>query len=237
MLQATRPILVLFDCDGTLVDSQFSIIAAMGAAFKAELMSPPDAEAIRRVVGLPLVEAIERLLIDDELAAPPPQLAAKLAEHYKEAFAGQREDESLNEPLFPGIEGVIRTLHGAGAVLGVATGKSHRGLIATLERHHLLPMFSTLQTADLGPGKPNPAMLYRALEETGVEAPDCVMIGDTVFDIEMARSGNVQSIGVSWGYHPSEDLVECGANLLVRRAEELLPAIRDLLRDALREKA
>ncbi|MBV6632964.1 MAG: HAD-IA family hydrolase [Alphaproteobacteria bacterium] len=237
MLHASRPILILFDCDGTLVDSQFSIIAAMNSAFKAEMMSPPDAEAIRRVVGLPLVEAIQRLLSDDQLEAPPPNLASKLAEHYKEAFSAQREDESLHEPLFPGIEGVIKTLHEAGAILGVATGKSHRGLVATLERHHMLPLFSTLQTADIGPGKPNPAMLYRALEETGVEAADCVMIGDTVFDIEMARSGNVRSIGVSWGYHPSEDLLEYGANVLVRRAEELLPAIRDLLSDALHEKA
>lgn len=237
MLEATRPILILFDCDGTLVDSQFSIIAAMNAAFKAETMSPPDAESIRRVVGLPLVEAIERLLIDDDLDAPPAGLAAKLAEHYKESFAGQREDETLNEPLFPGIEAVIKSLHSAGAILGVATGKSHRGLIATLERHHLLPMFTTLQTADMGPGKPNPDMLYRALEETGVEAENCVMIGDTVFDIEMAKRGGCPSIGVSWGYHPSEDLLEYGANVLVRRAEELLPAIRDLLSDALHEKA
>ena len=228
MMQLFRPVLVLFDCDGTLVDSQFSIIAAMSTAFAAEDLPPPDAEAVRRVVGLPLVEAVARLAGD-----MPAMQVQKLAEHYKEAFSAQRQDESLHEPLFPGIEQVIEDLHAAGAVLWVATGKSHRGLVATLERHHLLPRFTTLQTADSGPGKPNPAMVHRALEETGVPAADTVMIGDTVFDIDMAAAADIASIGVSWGYHPSDDLVEAGASRLVRRAEDIVPALQSLLNGAL----
>ncbi|MEO0393454.1 MAG: HAD-IA family hydrolase [Pseudomonadota bacterium] len=223
MTQAKRPLLVLFDCDGTLVDSQFSIIAAMNTAFQVEGLPLADPEAVRRVVGLPLADAIARLVptkTRDEVE--------QLAGYYKEAFAAQRTQEELEEPLFPGIGDVVRSLHEAGVTLGVATGKSHRGLIATLERHDILPLFSTLQTADVGPGKPNPHMAYRAFDETGHNAEDSVMIGDTVFDIHMAQGAKMKSIGVSWGYHPSEDLEEAGADRLVRQADELIPAIAAL---------
>jgi len=226
-MQANRPVLVLFDCDGTLVDSQFSIIAAMNAAFARVGKPAPDPEAIRRVVGLPLVEAIARLAPRETAIA-----TNQMAEYYKEAFASQRQNAGVEEPLFPGIDDVIQRLHKAGAVLGVATGKSHRGLVMTLEHHHLLPLFSTLQTADSGPGKPNPAMAYRALSETGVEPTDCVMIGDTVFDIQMAKAAGIGSIGVSWGYHPSEDLLDAGADHLVRDADELMAALGTILNGA-----
>lgn len=225
---AKRPLLVLFDCDGTLVDSQFAIIAAMNTAFAAEGIGPADPESVRRVVGLPLAEAIARLVPDRNAIE-----VDRLAGHYKEAFASQRTREELREPLFPGIDKVLRELYDSGATLGVATGKSHRGLIATLEKHQILPLFSTLQTADIGPGKPNPHMAYRAFEETGHVAEDTVMIGDTVFDIEMARNAHIKSIGVSWGYHPSEDLQDAGADRLVRQADGIMPAIAELFEGAL----
>ncbi len=230
VLKVTRPVLILFDCDGTLVDSQFSIIAAMHAAFQAEKLPVPDAETVRRVVGLPLVEAIARIASDQTAV-----MVERMAGHYKEAFSSQRRDESLHEPLYPGIGEVVIELHKAGCIVGVATGKSHRGLVATLEKHHLLPHFSTLQTADLGPGKPNPDMVYRALGETGVEAENCVMIGDTVFDIEMSRAAGIASIGVNWGYHPVDELTAAGADRIIRQSDQIIPAITELLNGALEQ--
>jgi phosphoglycolate phosphatase len=123
----------------------------------------------------------------------------------------------------------LEALEREGILLGVATGKSMRGLTATLAHHDLARFFVTLQTADVGPGKPDPAMVRRALAESGADAADTVMIGDTVFDIEMARRAGVGAIGVAWGYHEEEELHAAGAHRVVRDGHELVPAILTLL--------
>ncbi len=198
--------LALFDCDGTLVDSQQGIIAAMREAWQAHDLDVPDPEAVRRVVGLTLEAAIARLRPqagDDE--------RKDLAERYRAAFFRQRQSGTLEEPLYDGVIAALDALEAEGVLLGVATGKSRRGLRAVLEHHGLLDRFVTLQTADDGPGKPNPHMVHQALDATGVDAADTVMIGDTTFDIQMARAAGVASIGVGWGYHPAEELSAAGA--------------------------
>lgn len=209
-MQAKRLKLALFDCDGTLVDSQHAIVAAMTAAWRALGLADPDPLAVRRIVGLSLVDAIARLLPE---AAPA--TCEDLAEAYRQAFFEFRRRGAHPEPLFPGIGAALDALEQAGVLLGIATGKSRRGLDAILERHGLLRRFVTLQTADTAPSKPNPAMVLRAAAETGVPAGDIVVIGDTVFDILMARAARARSVGVAWGYHDADELRQAGADRLV----------------------
>lgn len=216
--------LVVFDCDGTLVDSQYVILAAMTAAWAtAGRAEPPVLAAVRRVIGLPLVEAIARLVPDgkaDEHAA--------LAEAYKAAFRARRVGVDLHEPLFPGAREALDLLEAAGSLLGIATGKGRVGLERTLACHGLAQRFATLQTSDAAPGKPSPEMLFRAMRETGATPAATAMVGDTTFDMAMARNAGVAAIGVSWGYHDARELRTAGAHVVIERFDELSAALADL---------
>ena len=219
--------LALFDCDGTLVDSQHAIVDSMVQAWRTHGLGEPDALAVRRVVGLPLVQAIAVLLPGQDTVRH-----VAVAETYKDAFATRRQRGVVEEPLFPGIVETLDRLEAAGVLLGVATGKSRRGLLSVLERHGLMQRFVTLQTSDIGPGKPNPDMVYRALSETGAPAHGTVMIGDTTYDIQMARNARIASVGVSWGYHEVPELTAAGADRIVDTGAAVAPAVLDLLEDA-----
>lgn len=212
--------LALFDCDGTLVDSQADICAAMDLAFSAAGLVAPDRQRTRRVVGLSLHEAMRQLHPDgahDDHAL--------LADHYRAAFRARRLRGAVAEPLYDGIAPLIRDLDQAGWLLGVATGKSDRGLAHCLHTHGLTGHFVTLQTADRHPSKPHPAMIEAALAATGVDRAATVMIGDTAFDMEMARAADVRAIGVSWGYHETEELMASGADVVVHTMDELRAAL------------
>lgn len=215
--------LVIFDCDGTLVDSQHVIVEAMDTAFRAHALPAPAAVATQRTVGLPLAEAIALLLPDgaaDRLNA--------VVETYKEVSFALRQHPDHEEPLFPGVVESLETLLGHRFLLGIATGKSRRGLEATLERHGLRDHFVTLKTADDGPGKPNPHILIDAMAETGAAPGSTIMIGDTTFDIAMAVQARARSIGVAWGYHAPEELIATGASHIAQQFEDLPTAIADL---------
>ncbi len=203
--------LVLFDCDGTIVDSQHLIVASMSAAFEGAGLEIPPRPAVLSIVGLSLIPAIRRLLP----AQTDDRLAASLAEKYKAAFRDLRADPMNHEPLYPGARDVIEALAGReGTVLGVATGKSRRGVDALFEREGLADLFATIQTADDHPSKPHPSMIHRALAETGADVADAVMLGDTTYDIEMAVAAGVVPIGVSWGYHDVGALEAAGASAI-----------------------
>ena len=210
--------LAVFDCDGTLVDSQANICQAMEATFRiADLPAPPRA-AIRRIVGLSLVEAVRALLPDADDA-----LHRKMAADYKEAFFELRTSGAMTEePLFEGIATVIETLAARGWQLGVATGKSDRGLARVLEHHGLTDRFVTLQTADRHPSKPDPAMLLAAMAEVDATPAQTAMIGDTSFDMAMAKAAGARAVGVAWGYHDVHDLVRGGAQVVATRTAALL---------------
>ena len=212
---------VVFDCDGTLVDSQHMIVSAMTEAWRAHGLPDPSAHDVRRVVGLPLVTAVQQLL--PEGGDDPEQVA----ESYKQAFFALRQRPDHVEPLFPGIVSVLDRLLESGVLLGVATGKSRRGLVATLDRHGLSERFSSLQTADDGAGKPAPDMVLQAMREVGAEVADTVVVGDTVFDMQMAANAGVAAIGVAWGYHEVEELHAAGARVVVHEAAGLIPEIAD----------
>jgi phosphoglycolate phosphatase len=209
-------VIAVFDCDGTLVDGQASICSAMDKAFAAAALPAPDRHRIRRMVGLSLPQAVLRLAPDIE-----PDRQQRVVEAYKQAFRAAREAGELQQPLFDGIAGVLAALHGAGWQLGVATGMSRRGLDHVLASHDLSGYFVTLQTADDHPSKPHPAMLEAALRETGSPPGDAVMIGDTVFDIQMARDAGARAIGVDWGYHDPAELKAAGAEFVAASPAEL----------------
>ena len=217
-MPAHSPIrLIVFDCDGTLVDSQATIVTCAQAAFRAEGLAPPPAEAIRRIVGLSLVEAVMELM-----AEPDPAAAPRLAERYKEAFLEHRARPDFHEPLFPGTRELLDTLLARDFVLGVATGKAMRGLRFVLEHHGLEHHFATLQTADLHPSKPHPAMLRAAMADSGIPPAATMLIGDTTYDILMARAAGAMPIGVAWGNHPAAELHTAGAVRVLDRCDELL---------------
>lgn len=217
------PCLAVFDCDGTLVDSQHNIVAAMTEAWRAYGLEPLAGAAVRRVVGLPLVDAIALLFPDGERRDH-----IALSDLYKDAFRTLRLKPDHHEPLYPGAIEALDALESGGALLAVATGKSRRGLVATLERHGLAERFTVLKTSDDAPGKPNPHMLLDAMSETGARPESTVMIGDTVFDIKMAINARTPSIGVSWGYHDPAELVSAGATEIVERFGDVVKAVADL---------
>ncbi len=213
--------LVVFDVDGTLADSQAEIVAAMGAAFAAESHDAPDRAAILSIVGLSLDQAMARL-------APhlPQARQARLVAGYRQAYFEQRRSNGA-PPLYPGMRAVLDALAGDPFLLmGVATGKSKRGLDALIEAHGLGRFFVTRQVADFHPSKPHPAMLVAALGEAGVGPRDSVMVGDTSFDMEMARAAGVGALGVGWGYHPPATLA---ADRVVHDMTDLPGAVTGLL--------
>lgn len=209
--------LVIFDIDGTLVDSQRTIVSCGTMAFEACGLEPPAPEAIRRIVGLSLLPAMQQLLgYEDE------PLARRISEAYRDAYLRYRERADYNEAMFDGARELLQDLTARELILGVATGKAMRGLHAIIERYDLHGLFVTLQTADIHPSKPHPAMLEAALAETGSVAGDAVFVGDTTFDIEMARQARVLPIGVAWGNHPAAELEAAGAHRVLRQFGELL---------------
>ncbi len=212
--------LVLFDVDGTLVDSQGAIVSAMTACFQAQSLPVPDRDAILSIVGLSLPHAMARLAADQSV-----RIQSALVDGYKQAYHAQRlEQGTASSPLYPGARQVIEALHAQPEVLlGVATGKSQRGLDALLEGHGLQQHFITRQVADHHPSKPHPSMIETALAETGVPAAQAVMVGDTSFDMEMAAAAQVAGIGVSWGYHDRRVLT--AATHVIETFEELPGAL------------
>jgi phosphoglycolate phosphatase len=198
--------LILFDVDGTLVDSQQMICAAMAEAYGHHGLICPPREKLLSIVGLSLDAAFQHL------AAGADHPVQSLTMRYKEAFFTLREAGKHEAPLYPGAQRAIEQLaQCSDVVLGVATGKSRRGVAAMLDKHGFMKVFATIQTSDTSPSKPHPGMVLQAMAETGIAAADTVVIGDTAFDMEMARAAGASAIGVSWGYHEVDDLRAAGA--------------------------
>ena len=206
----------VFDCDGTLVDGQAHVCDTMEQAFAAAGLDVPDRNDIRRSVGLSLPVALRHLVpgIDETLNA---QLVAA----YKEGFFARRQQGAIYEPLYDGMRELLMALKDAGWLLAVATGKSDRGLAACLDQHGITDWFVSLQTADRHPSKPHTQMLEQALFEAGATPDQAVMIGDTSFDMIMARDAGVRAMGVAWGYHEPEELIRTGAESVANDPQHL----------------
>ena len=214
--------LVIFDCDGTLVDSQHMILTAMRAAYGAHALPVPDRETLLACVGLSLPQVFERLG-NNAVGFP----VASLCDAYKASFQAMRAAQMDHlEPLYPGAADAVTALAKRDdVVLGIATGKSQRGVRAVLARHGLLDHFITIKTADDAPSKPDPGMVHAAMREAGVGAQDTVVVGDTVYDVTMARAAGAAAIGVTWGYHPGPALGEAGAFAVIDDFATLTPTL------------
>ena len=216
--------LVIFDCDGTLVDSQNIIHAAMANAFAAHGLTCPPRTQVLSIVGLSLHQAVSQLMPDADSAQ-----IVKVADSYKNAFGDLRADPAHSEPMFEGARHAIETLAARDDVmLGIATGKSRRGMRVLFEREGLTHYFATVQTADTHPSKPHPSMIAKAMIEAGTSAEQTVMIGDTTYDIDMALAAGVHAIGVDWGYHPAEALRAAGAHHIAGEYGDVVPAVDGL---------
>ena len=218
--------LLIFDCDGTIVDSQAGIVLSMDHAFRSVGLTPPARKETMSVVGLSLPEAFSVLAPNAD-----PDVRHMLAERFKSAFRELDRDPSDGEVLYPGAKAIIGALAaGDDFVLGIATGKSKRGVDRLIEKEGWHGHFVTIQTADDHPSKPHPSMIETAMAETGTPAHETIMIGDTTYDIGMARAAKVGALGVTWGYHHQDELVDAGAHRVIDDYAEMPGAIADIFK-------
>ena len=207
----TSPFLILFDCDGTLMDSQHAIVRAMQGAFRYNGVAEPDGVAIRDVIGLSLSEAVSRLAGDCSLSA-------RIAEDYRSIYRANEGEVNL----YPAVVETLRELRERGYWLGVVTGKSRAGLERVLEAKGLHDLFYVMRTADCCISKPHPAMVLECMDEMGVGAERTSVIGDAIFDIQMAVAAGVTSLGVSYGVSSGDSLRRAGAGAIVDHFSDLL---------------
>ncbi|KKX33715.1 HAD family hydrolase [Rhizobium sp. LC145] len=214
--------LVLFDCDGTLVDSAGLIHETMRRTFAQFGKPEPKVETTKAIIGLTLDIAIARMQgkehVDDE--------AVEMTAYYKSLFSVVRQDLDFREPLFPGIREVIDAIGPREDLLiGAVTGKSRRGLNLIMETHGFDKYFVVGRTADDCPSKPHPAMVTECCDETGMKPADTLVIGDAIYDMQMAKAAGATAIGVAWGYASVEELRQAGADAIVHHPSELLSHI------------
>jgi phosphoglycolate phosphatase len=187
--------LVVFDWDGTLMDSTRLIASCLQAACRdVGAPVPSDSEALF-VIGLNMADTFRRVVPDLDEAA-----RARLAERYRHHFLA-REHEA---PLYEGVREMLGELHGRGRRLAVATGKARRGLDRALDATGLGRWFEATRCADEGFAKPHPDMLLMLLDVTGVEPRRALMVGDTTHDLELAANAGIEAVSVSYGAHPEE---------------------------------
>lgn len=222
----SQPRLVVFDVDGTLIDSKKVIIKAMKQSYKDVGLVEPSEARVLSIVGLSLPEAMRGITpeIDEETVAA-------LVEAYRAGFIKNRSQGQgeASVPLYPGARDCLKRLNNRpDTVLGAATGKARRGLDVAINAHDLHGLFATLQTADFHPSKPHPSMLEAASSETGIKAQQGVMIGDTSFDMEMGKSAGFSTIGVAWGYHDL-DRLSAHADVIVEHFDQIDEAVDSLL--------
>ena len=208
--------LAIFDVDGTLMDSQAMILASLNAAFTAEQLPVPSRPEMLGIVGLSLVKAMSVLRPDDEA-----QRHERLADAYKQAFWSYRANKSYPEIPFDGALDLLRRLQASNVLIGIATGKAQRGVRHIIDQFGLDGVFATIQTSDDAPSKPHPDMILQAMADCGTAPEDTVMIGDAVFDIDMAHAAGVRAIAVSWGFQPLASLERAKPHAIVNSFNEL----------------
>ena len=216
--------LAVFDVDGTLVDSEYTIVRAMDEAWRRSDLGIPMPQDVRRIIGLSLADAVAALI-----PWAPRSTQRALAEAYSEAWRSFSFLPDNSDPLFPGVIKALDALEADGWQLGLATGKSRRGLMQVLEANDLGGRFLTMQTADDNPGKPHPAMLLRAAANVGVSLDRVVMIGDTAYDMQMAVAARTKAVGVLWGNHTRDDLINAGAHLVLDNFNDLATVLNGLI--------
>jgi phosphoglycolate phosphatase len=217
--------LILFDVDGTLIDSQAIIHESMRQTFLHFGYSEPELESTKSIIGLTLDRAIATILqrnVDDEVLA--------MTAEYKDAYVALAQKDEMQSMPFHGIPSLIHRLSNRSDItLGVVTGKSRRGVQRLFQTTHFADRFTVSRCADDCPSKPHPAMVRECCEEIGISPFNTVVIGDTGFDMEMAKAAGANSIGVSWGYHPVERMYSAGAEQVVHCVSSLEDALFSFL--------
>lgn len=221
------PRLAVFDVDGTLIDSRAIITACMDRAFEAAGLLPPGYERTRRIIGLSLGPGLNYLAPEADEA-----LRAQLLDHYRTAFFDMRHDPAFQSPAYAGAEALLHELAEAGWVLGIATGKSRRGLDALLEQQAWADLFSVSLCADDGPGKPHPHMVLANMDATRIGPEATFVIGDSEHDMAMAVAAGTQGIGVTWGFGTAQELDNAGAAHVLHTMGDLSALFRHGLSSA-----
>jgi phosphoglycolate phosphatase len=221
--------LIIFDFDGTLVDSRKLITESNRVVFGQFGLSLPSEDESFSLVGM----SLEAVLL--QLAGPDAPVE-KMVAAYREVLPLLRADAAYAEVPFDGANELLAILAERWDVrLGIATGHASHAIVPALERFGWQGYFCTVQTADKAPSKPHPGMILQALSEAGVKAEDAIMIGDTAFDIEMARAADVRGVAVSWGYHRPDRLRDAGAWRVVNGMNELRDCLFESISPASRE--
>lgn len=203
---------VIFDWDGTIMDSTYSIVSSLQAACREVGLPVPDKQQASWVIGLSLDRALYHC-VPDLTEQQLPKFLAAYRKHYYEV------DKTLR--LFEGMDEVLATLGNNQTRLAVATGKSRRGLDRALAQSQLEKRFHTTRCADETAGKPDPKMLYEILEELTLQPEEVLMVGDTTHDIHMAHSAGMDSMAVTYGAHDPATLEEATPLVMVDTVEDL----------------
>ncbi len=215
--------LVIFDLDGTLIDSVGLIVETVTNTFRAVNEPVPDERAIRAVSGITARDALAILA-----PAATSERIDTLMDSYRIHYRGSAG--VAREPLFNGaLEALDRLQADPATILAVATGKGYNGAVTLLERHGIIGRFHSIQTPDHNRGKPDPQMIDTAMAKAGATREQSVMIGDTVHDMRMARAARVKAIGVTWGYHEKSELIAEGADIVIDDFADLDAAIDKLV--------
>ena len=222
MLEPSR--IVAFDLDGTLLDSANSIVTGVLACWNACGFPLPDQDHVRKIIGLPWEESIRELLPE-----AGEKEFEKIKAYHEDVASGVRAAPPRQEKLFPGILDALDKIELAGYLLSIITSRSSGRLQQLLDNNGIGGRFITLKTTDDGPGKPNPFLMNQMLAEFDIDKENAVMVGDTTFDILMARNAGTSAIGVSWGVHDIEELLEAGADTIVDNVSHLPNSINQIL--------
>jgi phosphoglycolate phosphatase len=208
--------LVVWDVDGTLVDSRKTIFESMKAAYAATALPEPTYDDIRQIVGLQLNEAIQTL---------QPRLStvavAQVADAYREAFRAKVSRPGYIEPLYEGAAETLDRLREGGWKIAMATGKSRRGVETIMAMHGWADLFDSTHSSDDGPGKPHPSMVLEAMRALQVGPERTIVVGDTAHDMRMARAAGAYAQGVAWGFHTAAEVQEGGADHIAHDFAEL----------------
>jgi len=215
--------LIVFDFDGTLVDSRALILECHRTVFTEFRLPPPPSEDSLALIG----KSLELVLAQLAGSGAP---IADMVRAYGRVLPRLRADPAFAEKPFDGIDELLRDLSlTPDTVLGIATGHTSTAVVPALDALGWRKLFRTIQAADMAPSKPHPGMLLQALEATGTHPDDAVFIGDTSFDMEMARAAKLQAIGVDWGYHNAERLLAAGARRVACDIGELRMHVQEVL--------
>ncbi len=213
--------LILFDYDGTLVDSADIIVEGTIEAFVRCGLPKPDPTKVRDGIGHKLVTALKNYLPKD-LTIDPNLIAAEYRKWYQE-----KDEEGIHfEPIFKGVHSLLDFLKSEDWLLGIATNKSSRGLFRGLKHHKIEHFFDLIMTSDDFPAKPKPDMALNAQRKLSVDKNRSIMIGDTVHDIVMGKLAKCITIGVTWGYNSRESLIDADADFIADKLDQLLTLLQ-----------